>query len=236
VEREAFLDNIAARLGRPRVRGVPVDAAARGAPEPYRQQPLGSVTGPTDRVERFRAELERVGGKVTIAASLAEAHLSLRSEIAFWSAERLVSWGASEFEGWDLEELFHQSGCLCFAAQRDFRARAFKAQIGITTVDRAVANTGTLALSAGPGRPRSVSLLPTVHLALVRETQLVDRIGIAFESYSGSAELPPSAVHFITGPSRTSDIENDLTIGVHGPAAVSVILWRDAPVVTKATA
>jgi L-lactate dehydrogenase complex protein LldG len=233
VERESFLDNIAARLGRPRVKGISVPAA-RGAPEAYRHQPLGSVKEPIDRVGRFRTELERVGGKVTIAASLAEAHLSLRSEIAFWSAVRLVSWAASEFDGWDLGDIFRQSECVCFAAQRDFRTRAFKAQLGITTVDRAVVNTGTLAVSAGPGRPRSVSLLPTVHLALVRETQLIDRIGIAFESYAGSAQLPPSAVHFITGPSRTSDIENDLTIGVHGPAAVSVILWRDAR--TKATA
>jgi L-lactate dehydrogenase complex protein LldG len=117
---------------------------------------------------------------------------------------------------------------VCFTPDRtDFRARAFKAHVGITTVDHAVVNTGTLALSAGPGRPRSVSLLPSVHLALVRESQLVDRIGIAFESYRGSGRAPSSAVYFITGPSRTSDIENDLTIGVHGPAAVSVILWRD---------
>jgi L-lactate dehydrogenase complex protein LldG len=232
VEREAFLDNIAARLGRPRVRTNPTPAV-RGAPEAYRQQPLGSVAQSLDRVGRFRAELERVGGKVTIASSLAEAHLSLRSEIAFWSAERLVSWAASELAGWDLSTFLLETGCLCFSQQADFRARAFKAHIGITTIDYAVVNTGTLALSAAPGRPRSVSLLPTVHLALVRESQLVDRIGIAFDGYSDASRLPPSAVHFITGPSRTSDIENDLTIGVHGPAAVSVILWRDVPVGTR---
>jgi L-lactate dehydrogenase complex protein LldG len=228
VERERFLDNIAARLGRPRVSGFPARTVS-GAPEAYQRQPIGPASAPIDRVARFRAELERVGGKMTIASSLAEAHLSLRSEIAFWSAERLVSWASSEFEGWDLQPFFRETACVCFADQRDFRAQAFKAHLGITTVDRAIVNTGTLALSAGPGRPRSVSLLSTVHVALVRESQLVDRIGIAFENYSGSSRLPPSAVHFITGPSRTSDIENDLTIGVHGPAAVSVILWRNVP-------
>jgi L-lactate dehydrogenase complex protein LldG len=234
VEREPFLDNIAARLGRPRIRTAPTPTTS-GPSEAYRQQPLGPSSDPIDRTARFRAELERVGGKVVTASSLAEVHLSLRAELAFWSAERLVSWSASEFAGWSLETFFRESGCVCFSAdQPDFRARAFKAHVGITTVDHAVVNTGTLALCAGPGRPRSVSLLPSVHLALVRESQLVDRIGIAFERYRDSAHAPPSAAHFITGPSRTSDIENDLTIGVHGPAAVSVILWRDAVSPTRA--
>src|SRR5439155_12443073 len=108
-----------------------------------------------------------------------------------------------------------------------FRERALRADMGITTVDRAIVNTGTLALSASSARPRAVSLLPTVHLALVREDQLVDRLGTALDGYLAH-EVMPSAVHFVTGPSRTSDIENDLSIGVHGPAAVSVILWRNA--------
>jgi L-lactate dehydrogenase complex protein LldG len=67
-----------------------------------------------------------------------------------------------------------------------------------------------------------------LHLALVRETQLVDRLAQAFIGYRRGTPAWASATHFITGPSRTSDIENDLSIGVHGPAAVSVILWRDA--------
>jgi L-lactate dehydrogenase complex protein LldG len=199
-----------------------------GPPEAYRREPLGTSPASVDRTARFQLEIERVGGKVSIAASLAEVHLSLRAELAFWSAERLVSWAADEFAGWNLEPLLGEAGCVCYRPElTDFRTRAFKAHVGITTVDHAVVNTGTLALSAGPGRPRSVSLLPSVHLALVRESQLVDRIGTAFEAYLGSGKEPPSAVHFITGPSRTSDIENDLTIGVHGPAAVSVIVWRD---------
>jgi L-lactate dehydrogenase complex protein LldG len=236
VERESFLDNIAARLGRPRIRTAP-ETSTSGPSQAYLRQPLGSSAGAVERIERFCMEIERVGGKMVTASSLAEVHLSLRAELAFWSAERIVSWAAGEFDGWELEPFFLESACLSFSPeQTDFRARAFKAHVGITTVDHAVVNTGTLALSTGPGRPRSVSLLPSVHLALVRESQLVDRIGIAFEAYSGSGHGPPSAVHFITGPSRTSDIENDLTIGVHGPAAVSVIVWRDRPPVLGSVA
>jgi L-lactate dehydrogenase complex protein LldG len=227
VERASFLDNIARRLGRPRVHASPLPPAG-GPPEPYRRSPLG--TGEADRIERFRSELERVGARVTLTNSLAAAHLALRAEMAFWSAERVVSWSAEDLASWDLAALLQEIGCVCYRpGMTDFRARCLQAHIGITTVEFAVVNTGTLALSAGLGRPRMVSLLPSVHVALVRESQLVDRIGLAFAAYASGPKLAPSAVHFITGPSRTSDIENDLTIGVHGPAAVSIIGLRDQP-------
>jgi len=66
-----------------------------------------------------------------------------------------------------------------------------------------------------------VSLAPPTHLALARQGQLVPRLS---DALSGLGKAPPSAVHFVTGPSRTSDIENDLSIGVHGPARVFVIV------------
>ncbi len=143
-----------------------------------------------------------------------------------------MSWAASEFAGWGLEAFFRDSQCTCWTPSEDpaayarFREVALAAEVGITAVDHAIVNTGTLVVSASRARPRSVSLLPTVHLALVREDQLVDRMGLALAGYA-SAGTRPSAIHFITGPSRTSDIENDLSIGVHGPAAVSVLLWRN---------
>jgi len=187
-----------------------------------------------DRAERFKQELEQVGGKVVMASSRAEVSTRLREEVAFWKARDIVSWAASEFQGWGLDSFFAESGCTSFdpsakGAQARFRKAALAANIGITTVEFAIVNTGTLAIAARPGCPRSASLLPTVHLALVKETQLVDRLGQAFTGLHASGRITASALHFITGPSRTSDIENDLSIGVHGPAAVVVILLREAP-------
>src|SRR5205814_94660 len=109
------------------------------------------------------------------------------------------------------------------------RAKARIADVGITLADAAVANTGTVLHIAGPAKARSVSLLPTLHVALVKESQIVDRIGQAMQTFSTwSRSEIPSSLHFITGPSRSADIENDLTIGVHGPAAVAVVIWRGA--------
>jgi L-lactate dehydrogenase complex protein LldG len=229
VESERFLDNVASRLGRPRVVSPP-ERAVSGPPQAYLECPLGASAA-TDKVARFRSELELVGAKFESAASLAEVRTLLHAELAFWKAERLVSWATSEFGAWELDAFFRDFRCTSWipshdaAAHARFREAALRADVGITGVDRAIVNTGTLVLSANAARPRSVSLLPSVHLALVREDQLVDRMGTAFSAYVGASLA--SAVHFITGPSRTSDIENDLSIGVHGPAAVSVILWRN---------
>ena len=101
----------------------------------------------------------------------------------------------------------------------------------------ALAETGTLVLGASRGTPRCVSLLPRTHVALVRASQLVEQFWDVFDEFAGQVwgweggytDLAlPSQTILITGPSRTSDIENDLTIGVHGPAAVVVLILEDA--------
>jgi L-lactate dehydrogenase complex protein LldG len=231
MDRRRFLEDIAASLGRAPL-AVPPARSQQGPPEDYMRRPLGAAL--SDRTERFALELELVGGKVAIASALDEVHALLFAELELWRARRIVSWAEGEFRGWALERFFVESRCTSFRPSEDasesdrFRQACLAADVGITGVDYAIANTGTLAIAANVGRPRSVSLLPTVHIALVRETQLVDRLGLAFAGYRESGALAASNIHFITGPSRTSDIENDLSIGVHGPAAVSVIVWRDS--------
>jgi L-lactate dehydrogenase complex protein LldG len=230
VDRDSFLARIAERMGRGRIHSPPPRAGS-GVSDSYKHAPLGEWTG--GRIARFKLELEAVGAKVGIATSLAGVAELVRAELDFWKAGRVVAWARAELASWGLDPWLAEGTCRYWdpsdsAEFEAFRATALEADVGITAVDFAVVNTGTLALSAAPGRPRCVSLLPTVHLALVREDQLVDRIGQALTSYCQSAATVPSALHFITGPSRTSDIENDLSIGVHGPAAVSVIVWQNA--------
>jgi L-lactate dehydrogenase complex protein LldG len=233
MQREMFLTRIAERLGRPRMTAPPA-RGEMGVPEGYREDPLGAARGnATDLCERFKAELESVGGRCAIVHSRTEVEAVLRAELAHWGAKRLVSWSKSQFGEWDLRWLWAETACTAWdggegkaEAASSFRRAALDADVGITSVDFAIANTGTMVVSASPERPRSVSLLPTMHLALVQSTQLVERMGLVFGAYTARKGGPPSAVHFITGPSRTSDIENDLTIGVHGPAAVSAIVWR----------
>jgi L-lactate dehydrogenase complex protein LldG len=94
-------------------------------------------------------------------------------------------------------------------------------EVGVTAADWGLAETGTLVLLAGPGAPRSLSLLPPVHVALLDASRIVTDLHEAIERLP--ADLP-SAVTFVTGPSRSADIEMSLTVGVHGPGALHVIV------------
>jgi L-lactate utilization protein LutC len=99
--------------------------------------------------------------------------------------------------------------------------------MGIVWPDAVIANSGTLALFADPGKGRSVSLLTDVLVAIFDQAQLVVRMGEVFAAMKeryGSAMNIPSSVNLITGPSRSADIENDLTVGVHGPGKVVAII------------
>lgn len=101
---------------------------------------------------------------------------------------------------------------------------------GITDVHAAIAEAGTLVCSSGPapGSSRGLSLIPPVHVALVRRSDLVPDMIDFYRRFRGlpPAELP-SSIAFITGPSKTADIEGELITGVHGPGHVHVVLVED---------
>ncbi|KAB2834361.1 MAG: lactate utilization protein [Candidatus Dadabacteria bacterium] len=101
------------------------------------------------------------------------------------------------------------------------------AGMGITGADYAIADTGTLVLLTDGSKPRGVSLLPPVHLAIVRESDIVcniDELFVILKQKLDAGEPVPSCMTFITGPSRTADIELNLTLGVHGPKELHVII------------
>jgi L-lactate dehydrogenase complex protein LldG len=98
----------------------------------------------------------------------------------------------------------------------------------VTGVDWALAETGTLVLVSGRGRPRSTSLLPATHVAVFGRDRLVEsleQVGTMLEALHVDPSLTMSGavINFITGPSRTADIELTLTRGVHGPKEVHAI-------------
>ncbi|BFH69529.1 hypothetical protein J27TS7_01680 [Paenibacillus dendritiformis] len=104
---------------------------------------------------------------------------------------------------------------------------AERCQLGIVAPAAAIANTGTLAVWSAGRQGRSVSLLPGMLLAILPAGRIVARMGEAFERVNGKAAREgglPASLNLITGPSRSADIENDLTIGVHGPGVVGVVI------------
>ncbi len=99
----------------------------------------------------------------------------------------------------------------------------FSYDVGISTAQAAIAETGTLVLDSADERHRLVSLVPPVHIAIVDASRICETLGEALALLRSGKELS-RAVTFVTGPSRTADIELTLTVGVHGPQELYVIV------------
>jgi L-lactate dehydrogenase complex protein LldG len=95
---------------------------------------------------------------------------------------------------------------------------------GISGCFCAIAETGTLLLLSGPQTPGSVSLLPETHIAIVPLGRIVATMEDAFALLRAECGKLPRAVNFISGPSRTGDIEQTIVLGAHGPCRVHLIL------------
>jgi L-lactate dehydrogenase complex protein LldG len=109
-----------------------------------------------------------------------------------------------------------------------YKNALMRAAVGVTSADYAIADTGTLVLITGGEQHRLISLVPPVHVCLLAADRilrtLADLIKVANVKYSSG--VPPRAMTFITGPSRTADIELSLTLGVHGPRELHVLLYQ----------
>lgn len=114
------------------------------------------------------------------------------------------------------------------ATREELREEIRRADVGLTGTDYALAETGSLVILPRRGLSRLVSLVPPVHIALVRPEEVLETLHDLFllrrlEYYWQGGEMG-SYLNFITGPSRTADIEMTIVQGVHGPRSVHLIL------------
>lgn len=96
--------------------------------------------------------------------------------------------------------------------------------VGVTGAFCAIAETGTLMMLSGPQTPATTSLLPETHVAVLDPSRIVATMEDAWDLLRREHTQPPRAVNFISGPSRTADIEQTVTLGAHGPYRVLIIL------------
>lgn len=194
-----------------------------------------------EALERFRQEFERVAGVFHRARDL-DAVPEVIGDIARERGIRsLVTWDPAVL-GFDATPALAGRGLSVIAARAGqesevgrlrHRADAAAAQLGVTGADLVLAETGTLILLSGAGRPRSTSLLPDVHVAVFGRDRLLEsleQVGVMLEALHVDPDRAMSGamINFITGPSRTADIELTLTRGVHGPKEVHAI-FVEAP-------
>jgi len=223
-------------------------ALARGLPA---REPAARPTQPRERLdvlrrelserwreslERFGREFERVGGVLHRVAEAGEVVDVVARIAAERAMDKVVAWPGATL-GLDVTTPLAARGLRATVMpgaevgppeQERLRAVAAAAQLGVTGADVAIAETGTLVVVSGAGRPRSTSLLPACHVAVFDRTILVEslaQMGLVLEAWHDGPEAAwrGAAINFITGPSRTADIELTLTRGVHGPKEVHAV-------------
>lgn len=210
-----FRDRFAAMApARPR----PAAGTAAGSTPGDNGRPVDLRSLPVDRpkqdlAEQFCAELHALGGQARrcSAADLPGAILqALRSR----DIDAIQAWDEACFPA-GLFPALHAGG-VRIQREPDAALRA-----GLTGAEAAIAETGSLALTGAPGRPLTASLLPEVHLAVLRAADIMPALPEALRMLGMRSS---SASVLISGPSRTADIEMTLSIGVHGPREVLVFV------------
>lgn len=172
--------------------------------------------GEGDLIERFSTELLALNGNFTLC-SLADLSEHLIAELQNQGLSSIISWDTNLFPH-GLIDSIRLAG---ISVSNEFNSQV---KAGISGVQAAIAETGTLVLPSGNGRPQFVSLIPEIHFGVLRASDI-------FPNLTQILQLPEvnqaAMTSLISGPSRTADIEMTLTIGVHGPRKVHVFCLED---------
>jgi L-lactate dehydrogenase complex protein LldG len=189
-------------------------ALVRAAIARHEVGPQPAFARAPDRPAQFRKECERLGTTHATVSSERFVPAEVARYLAASGLGRAVA-GWPEFAGLD----WAGAGI----AFDDRPARAGD-RTGLTGCFCAIAETGTVLLLSSPATPKVTALLPETHVCVVRKPRLVDTMEDAFALVRAEVGDPPRAVFFVSGPSRTADIEQTIVIGAHGPYRVHVIL------------
>ncbi len=172
---------------------------------------------PTDLVARFRECATRLASAVAGPVSAAEAPAAIARYLDEQKLpRRAVGWPG--ITGFDWKSA---------GIEVETRPAQGDDPIGITGVFCGIAETGTLMLLSGAQTPPTVSLLPETHIALLPITRIVARMEDGWDLLRQEQGSAPRAINFVSGPSRTADIEQTVTLGAHGPYRVLIVLTRE---------
>ncbi|WP_378956301.1 lactate utilization protein C [Pelosinus sp. sgz500959] len=144
-----------------------------------------------------------------------EAREIVANMVKFTNAKKIVTVNSPLQQATGINEELHSMGISVYTELTDITEHAESADIGISTVEFGIAESGSVCMDGYAFESRLVSMLPPIHVVFMNSKNVVLGITEAFEVISKVYDN--GYISFITGPSRTSDIERVLTIGVHGP-------------------
>ena len=209
MSRDSILQTVRTALGRSAGQGVPAPPPARIVLPDVAME---------ERISSARTRIEALAGKTARASTPAEACALVAEAIegktaVASNAPYLAECGITRLPG-------VRSGIV---DREQLRELCASADVGITSADYMLGDTGTLVMIASPQEARLVSLLPPAHMAVVPKERILTGLDELFALLPLPAEQTSSMV-LITGPSRTADIEQILVRGVHGPGQITVIV------------
>jgi L-lactate dehydrogenase complex protein LldG len=172
------------------------------------------------QLDRFMSQIRTLGG-VARRVSPAELPAAVAALVEGEGIRSAILWETEALQRLTLGETLADLGVLVVGADAPMQEVA-DCDLGVTGVDLALADTGTLALCSSADRSPLASLLPRVHLALARASDLCVDLNVALSRLEGESRFV-----LITGPSRTADIELTVTLGVHGPEVLHVWVIDD---------
>lgn len=199
-----------------------------GSFQGYRSEPNQS---PVELIDRFEQELTALAGYVYVVEAMEQIGEMVLSILHKKEARRIMSWGQSSLAPYRLPEPLLAANIEVVDSRLPADAEGRLAQlaaldsiqVGLTTAQGGLADTGAIALVSGPERGRLASLLPPVHIAILPRQKIYASLP-AFLAAQPQAVTAGSNLVFVAGPSRTGDIEMTLTMGVHGPGELHVII------------
>jgi L-lactate dehydrogenase complex protein LldG len=188
-----------------------------------------------DLAEQFAAELAKLEGKPHRCADNEAALEVIDAILSANQAAAVITWQGDLLNLPGLDALLAAKGVQTLDSRIDVgpeRKNQLQtlepALVCITSADVGIAESGTLLLRHGAGRPRLASLLAPIHIAILHSTKLVRGLGEALATIRArhGADIfdNTSNLTLITGPSRTADIEMTLTLGIHGPREIHVLV------------
>jgi L-lactate utilization protein LutC len=222
-ERESFLTRVRAAVQAGNRPGSSGELKPRGQ--------TGYQGAGADPLQRFCDEFRNAGGQPHPVRDTVSAVELILGIVRDKTAKRILLGRGPLLDPLNLASVLRQSGvevALVDELPADAaRETYFAADIGITEPTHLVAETGSIIELADASKPRSMSLLPPIHIAVAGKSHLVPDLFDFFsglETSNGTLPSLPSCCSIITGPSKTGDIELKLVTGVHGPGEVHAVL------------
>ncbi|MCL4440093.1 lactate utilization protein B/C [Desulforamulus profundi] len=171
--------------------------------------------------EKFKTAAEALSAEVHRVANLEEARHLVAKIIGELKVDKVVYASSQLVDEVDVKAIGSKLGIVM--TDENLRQNAADAGLGISQLDYAIAEIGTLVGNATSIESRMVSILPPVHMVFVRTKNLLPTLLDAIAVYNKNLGELPKYLTFVSGPSRTADIERVLTIGVHGPGRLIIV-------------